>query len=68
MKRLSRNLVGMLIMLILLSLMLVGIYVIGMRYYASHFFTGTAINGVDVRIAYEIFQMPLYRVYPAFQV
>ena len=48
MKRLSRNLVGMLIMLILLSLMLVGIYVIGMRYYASHFFTGTAINGVDV--------------------
>ena len=48
MKRLSRNVVGMLIMLILLLLVLVGIYAVGMRYYSTHFFSGATINGVDV--------------------
>ncbi len=48
MRRLSRNLVGMLIMLVLLVLILIGVYAIGARYYRAHFFSGASINGVDV--------------------
>lgn len=48
MKKISKNLVGMLILLILLILILAGIYVFGASHYTTHFFPNTTINGISV--------------------
>ncbi len=48
MKKLSRNLVSMLVLLILLITVLAAIYAFGIHHFKSHFFTGSTINGVNV--------------------
>ncbi|MCR4653700.1 MAG: L,D-transpeptidase/peptidoglycan binding protein [Eubacterium sp.] len=48
MKRLSRNLVSMLMLLILLILILAGVYAFGIYHFKTHFFTGSKINGVSI--------------------
>lgn len=48
MKKLSKNLVGMVMLLVLLVLLLVGVYMFGMWHFKTHFFGGTKINGVSV--------------------
>ena len=48
MKRVSKNLVGMMILLILLILILAGVYVFGVRHFRTHFFPNSSINGVAV--------------------
>ena len=48
MKKISKNLVGMLILLILLILILAGVYAFGARHFRTHFFPNTMINGVAV--------------------
>ena len=48
MKRVSKNLVGMLILLILLILIMAGVYVFGVRHFQTHFFPNTRINGIEV--------------------
>ena len=48
MKKISKNLVGMLILLILLILILAGVYVFGVRHFQTHFFPGSSINGIQV--------------------
>ena len=44
----SKNIVGMLVLLILLIMAVVGVYMFGERHYSTHFLAGTTINGVDV--------------------
>ena len=48
MKRVSKNLVGMLILLILLILILAGVYGFGIRHFQTHFFPNSRINGIRV--------------------
>ena len=48
MKKTSKNLVGMILLLILLILIMAGIYVFGVRHFTTHFFPNTTINGVQV--------------------
>ena len=48
MKKISRNLVGMLMLLILLILILAGVYVFGVRHFRTHFFPNSHINGIQV--------------------
>ena len=48
MRKLSRQLVGMVILLILLVLILGGIFTFGKWHFKNHFFSGTRINGVNV--------------------
>ena len=48
MKKLSRQLVGMVILLILLGLILGGIFTFGKWHFKTHFFSGTRINGINV--------------------
>ena len=48
MKKTSKNLVGMLILLILLILILAGVYVFGVRHFQTHFFPNTTIDGISV--------------------
>ena len=48
MKKLSKNLVGMVMLLVLLVLLLAGVYMFGMWHFKTHFFGGTKINGVSV--------------------
>ena len=48
MKKLSRNLVSMIMLLVLLMLILAGVYAYGIYHFKTHFFTGSHINGIDV--------------------
>ena len=48
MRKTSKNLVGMLILLILLILILAGVYAFGVRHFQTHFFPNTTINGIAV--------------------
>ena len=48
MKKLSRQLVGMVTLLILLMLILGGIFTFGKWHFQTHFFSGTRINGINV--------------------
>ena len=48
MKITSKNLVGMMILLILLILILSGVYAFGVRHFRTHFFPNSRINGVQV--------------------
>ena len=48
MKKLSKNLVSMLFLLVLLILILIGIYAFGIYHFKTHFYNNSTINGINV--------------------
>ncbi|MEE8885958.1 MAG: peptidoglycan binding domain-containing protein [Eubacteriales bacterium] len=48
MKKLSKNLMNMIFLLILLILILAALYVFGIYHFKTHFYTGSTFNGLDI--------------------